>query len=101
MTVRQANYSKQRIDPLFHGFRRRTNQSVHHRIRKHDGVLFKKCKLRYGFLVKQLKEPSELKSTYRFNFFIIHTKYNRIYRVQTFYSLHIYSSFTYIVLNGL
>ena len=56
---------------------------VEGRIRKHDGVLSKICKLRYCFLVKQQKEASELKSIYRFNFFIIDAKYNRIDRAET------------------
>ena len=43
---------KKRIDPLFDGVRRRTYQYVHRRIRKHDGVVFKKFKLCYCFLVK-------------------------------------------------
>ena len=64
----------------------------------HDGVLFKKFKLRYCFLVKQQKEAYELKSTYRVIFFTIYAKYNRIYITEQRHSLHIYSSFTYIVL---
>ena len=85
----QTNYSKQRINPLFDGLRRRTYQYVHRRIRKHDGVLFKKFKLRYCFLVKQQKEAYELKSTNRVNFFTIYTQYNRIY-------LKVETQFTYI-----
>ena len=81
-----ANYSKQRIDSLFNGFRWKTYQYVHWRIRKHDGVLFKKCKLRYCFVVKQKKEASELKSIYRFKIFIIYAKYNCIYRVQALFT---------------
>ena len=77
------NYLKQSTDLLFDKFCWRTYyQYIHRCIRKHDGVLFKKCKLRHCFLVKQWKEASELKSIYRFKLFIIYAKHD-IYRVQT------------------
>ena len=101
ITVRQTTQNN--VSILFRWLRQRTHQYAHRCIRKHDGVLFKKLKLRYRFLVKQQKEGYELKSTYQK--YLHNLRQANIiifsYRVETQFTylqqFYIHSLHTYIV----